>query len=478
MRSGDHVTTRDFSLDGPNRWALWAAALGIWSAAVAVVPSTLGRAVVAMPVLLAALFYWVILRPARWLLVFFFCLLLFPPLPLPFGNSGVHVAPLFAVLGGLSSLVWIREWRSISHPLTLALVTFVAVLLESLGFAALYSGWSIAIGSLARVALFAIAVFVFLHSYAGPASDHWRPYRIVRVLFWLAVAGGLFASMDFYFQFPTPAGYGDQFVYLQEGVFRRAQGFFYEASTLGNFCAFFLVMVMVSLFRRRDETPISRAAFQVGALILAVTLLLSYSRASVINVVVASLVLGCFHAGRVRRSVVVLLVVLTFTGMAIQFIAPSLSANYWGRLLGSFSFFDQSPDQVLSGRLGHWQILYDFLAREPWQAMFGVGYKTLPYSTFIGSTIIADNTYLGLLVETGVIGLATFIALNAIILRTGWIARRSAGPQAQFFGEWIFCFWCGEMAQMLSGDLITYWRVLPVYFWVLGTAARLTREDA
>jgi hypothetical protein len=25
---------------------------------------------------------------------------------------------------------------------------------------------------------------------------------------------------------------------------------------------------------------------------------------------------------------------------------------------------------------------------------------------------------------------------------------------------------------MFSGDLMTYWRVLPVYFWVLGTAIR------
>ena len=39
----------------------------------------------------------------------------------------------------------------------------------------------------------------------------------------------------------TPAGYGPQFVWLDSGVYRRAQGFFYEASTLGNFCAFFLV---------------------------------------------------------------------------------------------------------------------------------------------------------------------------------------------------------------------------------------------
>ena len=462
----------------PNAAALFAIALGAWAALVALVPTTAGKLLLVIPLVLAAVFYWIILRPSRWLVAFFFCLLLLPPLPLPLGNSGVHVAPLFALLGGLAGVVWIREWRSWSHPLTLALVIFIGVLLESLGFAAIFSGWEIALGSLARVILFAISIFAFLYAYAGPRSEGWSPFRITRFLFGLAIVGGIFACADFYFQFPAPAGYGDQFVYLEEGVFRRAQGLFYEASTLGNFCAFFLVMIMVCLFRRREETPLSRAALQVGGLILGATLLFSYSRASVLNVVVAAAVLACMYAGGVRRSLIVLLATLAAAGGAIQLAAPKLSANYWGRLLGSFSFFDQSPDQVLSGRLGHWQVLYDFVAHNPWYAAFGVGYKTLPYSTFVGSKIIADNTYLGLLVETGVVGLAAFIGLNVVILRTAWIARRSIRPQAQFFGEWIFCFWCGELVQMMSGDLITYWRVLPVYFWVLGTAARLSREDA
>jgi hypothetical protein len=36
----------------------------------------------------------------------------------------------------------------------------------------------------------------------------------------------------------------------------------------------------------------------------------------------------------------------------------------------------------------------------------------------------------------------------------------------------MFCFWAGQSVQMLSGDLLTYWRVLPVYFFVLALAAR------
>jgi hypothetical protein len=75
-------------------------------------------------------------------------------------------------------------------------------------------------------------------------------------------------------------------------------------------------------------------------------------------------------------------------------------------------------------------------------------------------------------VETGILGLLAFLALNAAILRTGLRAARSSRPAGRIFGEWIFCFWVGQAIQMLSGDLITYWRVLPVYFWVLAVAAK------
>jgi O-antigen ligase len=110
--------------------------------------------------------------------------------------------------------------------------------------------------------------------------------------------------------------------------------------------------------------------------------------------------------------------------------------------------------------------LSEFLIEHPWHLLFGVGYKTLPYSDFTGGPITADNMYLSLLAETGIAGFAAFVILNAAILRTAWRARRD------FFGAWIFCFWAGQLFQMLSGDLLTYWRVMPVYFWVLGQAVR------
>jgi len=455
---------------------LWAIGLGLWASAVALAPSSTAKLALVAPLLLAALFCWTILHPSRWIVTFFFCLLLLPPFPFSVGNSGAHVAPLFAGLGILASIIWAREWRSWSHPLSIAFGVFLLVLLESTALAALYSGWEIALGSLARVILFAIGIFVFIYAYAGPTRHDWNDFRIARLLFWMAVAAALFACVDFQFQLPAPAGYGDQFIWLQEGVFRRAQGLFYEASTLGNFCAFFLVMVVVSLLRSRGQAPCSRPALLFGGLVLSAALVFSYSRGSVINLVVACLVIACLRLRRLNRALLVMLGTLVVAGFALQVALPSFSANYWDRLMGGFGAFWLAPNAALSGRVGHWQVLLDFLAREPWHALLGVGYKTLPYSNFVGSTVVADNTYLELLVETGVVGIGAFLALNALILRTGWRALRSAQPATSFLGEWIFAFWCGQTVQMLSGDLITYWRVLPVYFWVLGAAARQTRE--
>ena len=155
---------------------------------------------------------------------------------------------------------------------------------------------------------------------------------------------------------------------------------------------------------------------------------------------------------------------------------PELSAHYWSRIELSLQYLGSSPDGVLSGRLSVWKMMAEVLMQQPWRAVFGIGYKTLPYTSLVGPNLPADNTYLSLLLETGVVGLAAFLFLNAAILRTSFRAARSARPRASFFGMWIFCFWCGEMVQMLSGDLITYWRVLPVYFWVLATAARESAE--
>ncbi len=446
--------------------------VGAWAAAIALTPDPAWKLLIVAPVLVAAVAWWTILSAERWLALFLFCAILLPPLPVAFGNSSVHIAPLFALAGILVGALRVTEWRAWRGPLPLVLFVFLAVLSGSVAFAALYSGWSIAIGSLSRVLLFAIGLYVFLYTFIGPREEKANPMRFARYLFLAGVLGALFACVDFYFQLPAPASYGAQFIWVGQNVFRRAQGLFYEASTLGNFCAFFLVMVLVAFFRTAEERPCSRFTLAVGGIVFAAALIFSYSRASLVAVAVAGCAFVCVQRVNIRRVAVTLCASVACAATLFRIALPSLSSHYWTRLEISFQYLWFSPNGVLSGRLSTWNTIIDFLLHQPWHALFGIGYKTLPYTSYAGAGLVADNTYLSLLVETGVVGLGAFLLMNAAILRTSLNAARSASARASFFGTWIFCFWCGEMVQMLSGDLITYWRVLPLYFWVLAIAAR------
>jgi hypothetical protein len=441
-----------------------AALFGVWAAAIALAPGLPLKAALAAPAMIAPALWWTVQSPTRWLALFFGAALLLPPLPIPLGDSGPHPALLFAAMGLLAGLLWLAEWQFLSTGLNAAFLTLFGVMLASIAAAAVYSGGVAAAGSAVRVLLFGISVYVFFYGAYG-AGRHSDAMRGARWLYLAAAVAALFACGDFYFQFPAPAGYGPQFVWLDSGVYRRAQGLFYEASTLGNFCAFFLVMIAVAFTRPREESPVSRPALVAGGAVFFAALVLSYSRASLVNVAVALVVLMWCNRRRVRLARVAMLAAAG--ALLTWWIFPTFAQMYWLRLSFSAEYLFTRTEGVLSGRVASWQTLAAWIAAHPWQAMFGIGYKTLPYTNFLGSPVVADNMYLSLLVETGVAGVAALVWLNMAILRAAYRSRRG------FFGMWILCFWAGQTVQMASGDLLTYWRVLPVYFWILALALRV-----
>jgi hypothetical protein len=438
---------------------LWVAvALGVWAAAIVF------RPILAAPVGLAALVWWTLGARTRWLAAFMGAALLLPPLPIPIGDSGPHPSLILAALGLIAGVLWMAEWRVPANSLTLAFAMLFAMLMVSIGPALYYSGEVAAAGSAARVLLFGISVYLFFYTACGPGQGI-DDARSVRWLFVAAVLAALFACVDFYFQFPAPAGYGPQFVWLDSGVYRRAQGLFYEASTLGNFCAFFLVMIAAAFSRPREESPIPRKWLALGVAVLLAALMLSYSRASLLNLGVALTML----VWRNRRRVPLSRVAMIAAGGALitWLVFPAFVEMYWLRLSSTAEYFFTATEGVLSGRVASWRTLVDWAAAHPWQAITGIGYKTLPYTDYLGAPVVADNQYLALLVETGVAGLAALVWLNIAILRAALRARDS------LFSTWILCFWAGQVVQMASGDLLTYWRVLPVYFFVLALAVRV-----
>jgi hypothetical protein len=375
----------------------------------------------------------------------------------------------------LCGLAQLRDWQVRPSSLSASLIALFGVLLASVASAAWRSGATVAAGSLARVALLGISLYVFFYaSWVAPGVRDDVRRQPLAPLYWIAVTAALFACVDFYYQFPAPAGYGPQFVWLESGVYRRAQGLFYEASTLGNFCAFFLLMIVVAFSRPRADSPVSRKALAAGGAVFFAALVLSYSRGSLLNVMVGCAVLAWLNRRRVRLGKVALVVAICAAAGAVVVwqLFPDFAQTYWLRLSSSAQDILSSREGVLSGRVESWQTLAAWISANPWQTLVGIGYKTLPYTDYLGSPVVADNMYLSLLVETGVAGLAALLWVNWAVLRAAACAVRNADPRTSFLGTWMLCFWCGQVVQMLSGDLLTYWRVLPVYFWVLALAVR------
>jgi len=415
--------------------------------------------------------------PYRWLALFFGAALLLPPLPLPGGDTGPHPSVILAGIGVLAGMARVDRWRVRWTPVHSALIALAFAMTVSLGFAALYSGVAIAAASAARVALFLIGVYVFLASASGPDSMP-EPVarRMTRALFYIALAAAAFGCIDFVYQLPAPAGYEPQFLWLQSGIYRRAQGFFYEASTLGNFSAFFLVAAMVALAEPRSRRIVSPVTLWCGLVVFSTTLLLSFSRASMICATLALVALAILERRRwpQRRGLIALAVLIPLASGVFALALPEVAGAYWARVGHTLDRVLIAPGSVLSGRLESWGTLARFIPEHPWQTLFGIGYKTLPYTEYLGRRVIADNMYLSLLVETGLSGLAALVALNCAILVTCWRAMR----RGSFYGKWLLCFWIGEVVQMLTGDILTYWRVLPVYFWVLAQAAKDAYGDS
>jgi len=460
----------------PHSWRIAAPALaGGYAAAIALAPRPAVALALAAPLAAVPFAYWAILKRDRWLTLFFAAALLLPPLPFGLGNSGPHPALVFVALGLLAGLLSPREWRAPNAPLDRAFGIFFLILLGSSALAILYSGAAVGLGSLMRVLLFGISIYVFFYAAHGPgARGKQDAFAETRLLYWIAVASALFACVDFYFQFPAPAGYGAQFIWLRSGVYRRAQGLFYEASTLGNFCAFFLTMIAAALLAPPPHAPVSRRGMLLGGMVFAAALVLSFSRGSLLNVLVALAVLIYLNRTRIRvgRFFLALGGAALAGGLLLRALLPSFTGAYLMRVSATLQYLFSETEGLLSGRVASWRTVLGFLAQHPWHALFGIGYKTLPYSDYLGRTVITDNMYLSLLAETGIVGLGAMLWLSLQILRSARRAAASPDPRRRFFGGWIFAFWAGQLVQMFTGDLLTYWRVLPLYFWVLAVAVR------
>ena len=421
--------------------------------------------------LLAALSVWTLAAPYRWLWLFFGLTLLAPPLPFVLGSTGPHLALLAAALGVAGAFA---RKPALSLPPSgagLPLMLYLGVLALSAIPALWISGPGEAAGSLVRTALLAITAAVYLAVRHGqPPIDARRWARGLLLLGGLTAAIG---CIDFALQLEPPAGYGEQMVWLTDSILRRAQGVFYDAAQFGNVCAFFLVGTATAALQGRALRLDKALALAAVALVAA--LVFSFSRGAMLNAAAGLAVLAVLARRswmRDARLIASAAAVLAASAATALLAAPEFTATYALRFAYTAWRAVADPAEALGVRLDSWSRLLQMLAEHPERLLLGAGYRTLAGGAATGEPLIVDNQWLTTLGETGLLGAGALAILVAAILRASRRTARSANPAAALLGTWSLCFWCGQLVQMLFVDLMTYWRVLPVYLAVLALAER------
>ncbi len=404
-----------------------------------------------------------------WFLAFAAATLLTPPIALGFAGGTPHAAMALGLAGIWVGVARRQDWRISFRPPAAAMLATVAVFTASCGLALLYSGPKVAAGSLARALLFGLAIYTFLYFRDGPGAKS-DPGPILKWMLGCAALSAWFGCLDFVFQWDPLAPFADQFAW--EFRLRRAQGLFYEAGHFGNFCAFFLVGA-AALWTQRGRPFLSPVLATFLAPALLAGLVFSFSRSAVLNLAVGLLT---FVALSFRRNggarLLWALVLGAALGWALFAWAPTVAGHAADRLAGTVAQAFADPTVLLGERLEAWKLILAFLVDHPWHLAFGLGFKTLPHSEVIGQRVVADNTFVSVLAETGIVGVMAVGCMLAGILRTSYRSSLSADPTTATLGLWSFAFWVGQLVQMCLVDSLTYWRVLPLYLVVLALAAR------
>jgi len=406
-----------------------------------------------------------------WPYLFVSAALLVPPLypSILGGETPVYVANLLFLAGCLTVLARGADLRIGEDSVGRAAAGFIFATALSIPFGFWLSGTSAGLGSCLRfiLLLHPFLIYLWLRSFRPVYRDELL-IPAGKFLLGLGVVAAVYGIIDFYVPIPIPHPFAAQYIYLDGRVIRRAQGMLYEASSFGNLSAFFLSLTLVILLSWWQKlSTVSKATLYAMAGIFTAALFLSYSRGSWANVLVTMTVFLILRRKlQLRLAAASLLVVPAFVYLVYQ-ISPLVVLNFFNWRMGTLLEFWSDPNLATSGRWESWWRLISFFADHPWYLIFGIGYKTLPHTDLFGRSLIADNGFLSLTFEAGIIGLAAFLWLNQTVFSATYRASQQQDSVRAIGAAFMFAFWCGEMIQMITGDLFTFWRNMVVFFATL-----------
>jgi len=419
--------------------------------------------VVAITVVFTILF---LCRPRAWLPVYAFLLPVAPQVSA--GDLPICITNV-AFVTGLFSLITYRllhrEFRVIRTPF----FSITAVFLLSLLFSTLtaWLTWGSHYGQLS-VLKFARMAEAFAVMFL--AADMWTendPNRLRRLLYFIFVGAFAGAALglisivhtDMFYSLYNAERYGYR-IWIPGLALWRAVGVFLEPNHLSSYMVL-IIMLGVATWSE-TELKISKLLLAMTLAICTATLLLTFSRAGWLNLLVASTTYVLISRKYpVRRKLRVILAgagLVILCGLVIGMIVPAMQVGLLSRILTTIDLASSGDwNLAMSGRLSVWQQASQAFVQYP---ILGIGYKCLPELFIMG-----DNTFLTMLAEGGVVGMSIWaVWLISITVCLRRMARR------HWLGEYLFAAWLGLIANMATADVMTYWRTVALFSALLGVA--------
>lgn len=193
--------------------------------------------------------------------------------------------------------------------------------------------------------------------------------------------------------------------------------------------------------------------------LIAAAIPLSIGRSGTLAMFIAFFAMWCTWPRRLRiRS----LVIAAIGTVGMRLLIPGLIGTI--RSLFTNILYDPSTQ----GRTEDYARVGEFISERP---LFGRGFFTfLPDRYFW-----LDNQYLGLLIETGIVGTAAFVLLFGVGIRTAWRARQGADDETRSLGQALLAALLAILLSAGTFDMLSFTMVSGVSFLLLGSAGALWR---
>ncbi|HTW20021.1 MAG TPA: O-antigen ligase family protein [Mycobacteriales bacterium] len=258
----------------------------------------------------------------------------------------------------------------------------------------------------------------------------------------------------------------------------RPVGSYFDPISLGNVLALSLpIAVGAAIIMVQRRRPVAATLTIVSALVILTGLVLSFSRMSWIGAGIGVACTAFALPGRLRVRAVSGVAVTAAVGavIAVAVAGGELSSRF-GSIFhpGAMNPSNPDSDQV---RLMLWGSAAHVFARHPW---FGVGINQLvsAFSRMIADvtpTTNAQNTYLQIAAEAGILGIAALVALAVGVIRDLRSDRLAAVGRAALVGSLVALAIC-----WVSDDTVRYIAVAasiaPVFGLLSGLAVRSDEE--